>query len=89
MSSMFCTKIYQCKNADWCARDYNPKSDCPECFEQLTNYDRLISKTPEELAELFSHLCCPYSLGGKVDCNAGKKGCYQCWLDWLKQEATE
>ena len=54
-----------------------------------TNYDRLISKTPEELAELFMHLTCPYSIGGKVDCNAENKGCYQCWLDWLKQEEEE
>lgn len=52
-----------------------------------THYDRLISKTPEELAELFSHLCCPYSVGGKVDCNAENKGCKECWLGWLKQEA--
>ena len=51
MSSMFCKKIYQCRNADWCARDFNPKSDCPECFEQITNYDLLISKTPEQLAD--------------------------------------
>lgn len=51
MSSMFCKKIYQCRNADWCARDFNPKSDEPECFEQMTHYDLLISKTPYELAE--------------------------------------
>ncbi len=59
----------------------------PNCYQStVTNYDRIVSKTPEELAELFSHLCCPYSVGGKVDCNAENKGCKECWLDWLKQE---
>ncbi len=92
MSSMFCTKIYRCKNANWCARDFNPKSDEPECFELLTNYDRLISKTPEELAEMLSrsgkYFCCDTT---KCDphserCDYGDE-CYDCWLDWLKQEA--
>jgi len=90
MSSMFCTKIYQCKNADWCARDYNPKSDCPECFEQLTNYDRIISKTPEELAEWlknirYSWTCLPRGNGNR--CADFKDDCNACWLDWLRQEA--
>lgn len=52
-----------------------------------TNADRIRSMTDEELAELFTHLCCPYSLGGKVECNIENKGCKECWLDWLKQEA--
>ena len=72
----------------------NVCSDClggthykPRKPRNKTNADRFSSKTPEELAKLFSHLCCPYSLGGKVDCNAEKNGCYQCWLDWLRQEA--
>ena len=55
----------------------------------ITNADRIRAMTPEELAELFVHLCCPYALGGKVDCNAENKGCYQCWLNWLRQEAKE
>lgn len=56
--------------------------------KSITNYDSIIHKTPEELAKLFTHLCCPYSLGGKVECNIENKGCKACWLDWLKQEAT-
>lgn len=56
-----------------------------------TNADRFRAKTDEELAELFTHLCCPYSLGGggKLECNIENKGCKACWLDWLKQEAAE
>lgn len=85
MSSMFCKKIYQCRNADWCARDFNPKSDCPECFEQITNYDRLISKTPEELAETYAGGC---PNGDRLNCGKyylhGGRDCFNCWLDWLK-----
>ena len=55
----------------------------------ITNADRIRAMTDEELAELFVHLCCPYSLGGKVECNIENKGCKECWLDWLKQEAID
>ena len=54
-----------------------------------TNADRIRAMTDEELAELFVHLCCPYSLGGKVERNIENKGCKECWLDWLKQEAID
>lgn len=53
----------------------------------LTNYDRLISKTPEEMAEW---------LGDKDTCPPGAckhmydgVDCPECWLEWLKQEATD
>lgn len=49
-----------------------------------TNADRIRGMTDEELAELFKNLCCPYSLGGKVDCNIENRGCGNCWLSWLK-----
>lgn len=52
----------------------------------LTNYDRLISKTPEEMAEWINNnscLCAP----GKEPCEDGE--CEECWLDWLKQEAEK
>lgn len=54
-----------------------------------THADRIRSMSDEELAELFSHLGCPYFLGGKVDCNTENKGCKACWLDWLRQEAQD
>lgn len=50
-----------------------------------TNYDRIISKTPEELAEWLT--LCLWGINREVpfllDCNVDR------WLDWLKQEATE
>ena len=57
--------------------------------EPLTNYDSLIRKTPEEMAEwLAKHneksAVCPNF--GARSCQAS---CKQCWLDWLKQEASE
>lgn len=53
-------------------------------YESQTNYDRIISKTPEELAKFLMrtgacfHDDCDY-------CNG--KDCDECWLGWLKQEA--
>ena len=54
-----------------------------------SNADRIRSMTDEELAELFQKLCCPYSLGGKVDCNIENRGCGNCWLSWLKATVEE
>lgn len=58
----------------------------------LTNYDRLISKTPEELAEwimrepsIWYHAVCPPGTGS--DCSTSP--CKQCWLDWLKSPADK
>lgn len=57
----------------------------------VTNYDRLISKTPEEMAEFHKNRGCPpikvcpgtEQLRG-IPIN---EVCQKCWLDWLKQEA--
>ena len=81
MSSMFCTKIYKCKNADWCARDFNPKSDEPECFEPLTNADRIRAMTDEELAD--------FMLGVAQNGGIPTGGKIMRWLEWLKQEVEE
>ena len=58
---------------------------CQHCesFEpkHKTNYDRIISKTPEELADYLAAVSAYGSCGVLTD-NA-RKG----WLDWLKQEA--
>jgi hypothetical protein len=61
----------------------------------LTNYDRIISKSPEELAEFIqknrggcraltteSYVCDFYTDDLNTDCKS-------CWLDWLMQEAKE
>lgn len=80
MSSMFCTKIYNCKNADWCARDFNPKSEDPKCFEQLTNYDRVHAMNEEEFAQW---LC---DVAGWLPTFEGR---VHPILEWLRQEAIE
>lgn len=61
-------------------RDYEPKS--------ATNYDRVISKSPEELSE-FCIWMCPPGYNENFACEVEKERCYNCWLDWLKQEAAE
>lgn len=53
----------------------------------ITNYDRIISKSPEELAKwLGDKDTCPPEcwkyLYDDVDCA-------ECWLAWMKQEASE
>lgn len=57
----------------------------------ITNYERLICKTPEELAEWIGKvtaggygMCAP----GHYDCT-GKDSCAPCWLEWLKEEAQD
>ena len=60
----------------------------------ITNYDRIISKTPEELAEfLFQDGDCPPERMYPDSCpNCDRitlKVCYDCWIDWLKQEVTD
>lgn len=59
----------------------------------LTNYDRLISKTPEELAEWMCKAqfregeFCPPKRGWQYCLMAD--GCHECWLDWLKSPADK
>lgn len=57
-----------------------------EDFQPMTNYDRLISKTPEEMAKYIACVLqyregdvCPPTHKCAVD-----KSCEKCWLDWLK-----
>lgn len=47
----------------------------------ITNYDRLISKSPEELVK---HLACQWAECKNLDIE-----CDKCLLDWLKQEVSE
>lgn len=54
-----------------------PKEKIPE-----TNYDRIIRKTPEELAEFLAEYRCVHKAPHCMETN-----CAQCWLDWLRQEA--
>ena len=61
-------------------------------LKMQTNYDRVISKSPEELAKFISSLAgCPLNV--MEDCPRGKcvKKCKarDCWHEWLKQEAND
>ncbi|MBO5970722.1 MAG: hypothetical protein J6S14_19790 [Clostridia bacterium] len=73
-------------------KDYPPYLDYPKERKPQTNYDRLISKTPEELAEIMASDCPPnYPL---VNCREyekydGNLDCCKCWLDWLKAPADK
>ena len=86
MSSMFCKKVYTCKNNEWCARDFNPKSDDPECFEVLTNYDHIKEYSPEQLAGFMSAL-----VFGDYEPYKTIRGCLMRGelLDWLSRPARE
>lgn len=56
----------------------------------MTNYDRLISKTQEELAETYAGGC---PNGDRLNCGKyylhGGRDCFNCWLDWLKSPVEE
>ena len=82
MSSMFCKKIYICKNSGWCARDFNPEVDDPECFELMTNYDLVMRMGIEELAAWIAD----HPVVSEYDENNPQ---HKAWLDWLKQEVAE
>lgn len=63
-----------------------PAWNCKKRHKPITNYDRIISQTPEELATWLNcnpRLCPPPWMNGL--CPDGK-GCENCWLEWLKQE---
>ena len=80
MPSNYCGKVPHCKNSWWCAADYRP-SDNVHCFDPTTNYDRIISKTPEELASYLARL-----ESSQRPVYARKEAAE--WLDWLQEEAT-
>lgn len=47
----------------------------------ITNYDRVIRKTPEELVK---HLACQWK-----ECKNMDADCEKCLLDWLREEISE
>ena len=49
-----------------------------------TNYDRIIRKTPEEMAEFMAKTHCVHKAP-----HCRESDCTQCWLDWLKQEVKQ
>jgi len=84
-----CRFCYQLKNESWCdyIKDYvRDDSSCEhgefleDYSEPQTNYDRIISKTPEELAKWIAGAVLNLT-GGSLEMAT------EAWLDWLKQEA--
>lgn len=62
-------------------KDCPPYLDYPKPRKTITNYENLIRKTPEELAEFLYVKTC--------EDGYPQFGTTQEWLDWLKQEASE
>lgn len=93
MPSKYCGKLPRCKNSWWCATDFRP-SENAECFTAMTNYDRIISKTPEELAEWVAEQSTAPNCTGKCHKDYEVYGelrtfCHDCWLDWMRKEVNE
>ena len=61
---------------------------CPS-YKVLTNYDRLISKTPEEMARRIAArtACMDCILLEECNRRTGRRRCVDMWLDWLKSPA--
>lgn len=51
----------------------------------MTNADKIRAMTDEEMAHYFSEQ--PDACPGRSGCSG--KSCYDCWLDWLKQEVSD
>ena len=80
MSSMFCERIYSCKNSRWCARDFKPETY--GCYEEKTRFDEIKEMSEEQFCDLFikgSSLFCPVT---NEDCI--NSDCRECFLKWLK-----
>lgn len=61
--------------------DLDPPFYASTSIPIVTNYDRLVSKTPEEMAEYLYVKTCVDAFPQFISING--------WLDWLKQEATD
>ena len=73
--------------AEALAREKKMSEGC----KPLTNYERLVTKTPEELAdflpEIRNALTC--IMGTKEGCLHPDDPCSECWLDWLMAPADK
>lgn len=77
---------------DHCSDVYIKTGDHPafQYAKPITNYDCIIRKTPEELADWISNV--PYREGDVCPpthkCSLDMS-CEKCWLAWLQKEASE
>ena len=60
--------------------------NCKKRKKPITNYDRIVSKTPEELAMWIAHPKISYCQHDICD---GETDCAECALQWLKEEVNE
>ena len=78
------------------------KWPCMDCCDgdrrdPVRNADRIRAMTDEELAEYLAPCACPpirfNKNTGDIVCPVNKEpcesDCKSCWLDWLKEEATQ
>ena len=91
--------IRECKNLLWCddvldAPDPDAEREC-KYFKRATNYDRLVSKTPEELARWIAentgcsdwcHLSEQCAKNHDID---DTHCCITEWYNWLKAPVEE
>lgn len=72
---------------DWCKRNeyraHRGIATLKMSTPVFTNYDRLISKTPEELANWAGEYFGCHPAASKEIC-MGVSNCAVCWLSWLK-----
>ena len=84
-----------CEKYKTCDSPYCGDSSMIHCgnYEEAkpTNADRIRSMTDEELAKLLEGCVCPKSPCPDIDRDTptDKMRCTKCWLEWLKQGASE
>ena len=82
-----CANHGKTERLEWCSCVDLPRNNGVGClsWKGKTNYDRIISKTPEELAaQIVEWIEGIDPISGTLYDNDTDG-----WLDWLKQEATD
>lgn len=84
-------EMYSCNECPASKPEYKNRSVQATSTPVATNYDRLIRKTPEELAKYLTQAWydgpvfeCPARSSVGVDRCAEVKDCEDCFLDWLR-----
>lgn len=77
-----------------CLRQHEKYGNCNmySAKSKQTKADRIRAMTDEELANMFSSISCCHEKGQdcmKYSDGTGGRNCYQCWLDWLKEEVSD